>query len=87
VIGKLLVLAAIGLGLYLFVTNKLAGPRGMSVDEAAKLLGVGVQTDTNSIIEAHRRLITKVHPDAGGTDALAAQINRARDIMLKHIQR
>jgi DnaJ homolog subfamily C member 19 len=84
---KLLVLAAIGLGLYLFVTNKLAGPRGMSVAEAAKLLGVGLQTDANSVVEAHRRLIAKIHPDAGGTDALAAQINRARDVMLNHIQR
>ena len=35
-----------------------------------------------AIRAAHRRLIASVHPDKGGTEALAAQINAARDLLL-----
>ena len=34
------------------------------------------------IKEAHRRLMRGAHPDAGGSDWLAARINQARDILL-----
>ena len=36
---------------------------------------------------AHRRLIASVHPDKGGTEALAAQINAARDLLLQERKR
>jgi DnaJ homolog subfamily C member 19 len=85
--NKLLLLAAIGFGIYLYARRTLATPRGMSVDDAAKMLGIATGADNDAVIEAHRRLIAKVHPDAGGTDALAAQINQARDTMLQRIRR
>jgi DnaJ-class molecular chaperone len=44
---------------------------------------VAVNASTKDIQEAHRRLITKNHPDVGGTDYLAAKINQARDLLLK----
>ncbi|WP_425459676.1 hypothetical protein [Hankyongella ginsenosidimutans] len=31
---------------------------------------------------AHQRLMQRLHPDKGGTDALAQQINAARDRIL-----
>ena len=55
----------------------------MSREEAALILGVAVHAGAKDIQEAHRRLITKNHPDVGGTDYLAAKINQARDILLK----
>lgn len=56
----------------------------MSVDEARALLGVGPQADAEAIRAAHRRLIALTHPDRGGTEALARNINRARDLLLRH---
>lgn len=54
----------------------------MSPDEARGMLGVGADADAEAIRAAHRRLIAQTHPDRGGTQALASQINRARDVAL-----
>jgi DnaJ homolog subfamily C member 19 len=58
----------------------------MSVNEAAKLLDVAPDADADAINAAHRRLIAKVHPDAGGTAELAARVNQARDLLLKRLR-
>lgn len=50
---------------------------------ARALLGLGRDADPDAIRAAHRRLIASVHPDKGGTEALAAQINAARDLLLR----
>ncbi|MEJ7927011.1 molecular chaperone DnaJ [Sphingobium sp. AN641] len=52
--------------------------------EARALLGLTIDADADAIRSAHRRLIASVHPDRGGTEALAAKINAARDILLRH---
>lgn len=50
--------------------------------EAAALLGVAEDASEEEIDAAYRKLMAKVHPDAGGTSALAQQLNTARDILL-----
>lgn len=58
-------------------------PKAMTVEEAAAFLGVAPEATTEEIKAAHRKLISQIHPDKGGTDYLASKINEARDLMLK----
>ena len=57
------------------------GPMGRS--EAAEILGVSEDSSPDTITEAHRRLIQKLHSDRGGTDYLASLVNQARDVLLE----
>ncbi|MDB5399817.1 MAG: hypothetical protein QOF70_2110 [Acetobacteraceae bacterium] len=57
-----------------------SGP--MSRQEAYEVLGLHPNASEAEIKDAHRRLMRGAHPDAGGSDWLAARINQARDILL-----
>lgn len=79
---KLLLFAAF-VGVMIWYGRRLMLLAAMPRDEAAKLLGVAPDAGADAVNEAHRRLIAKVHPDAGGSEELAARVNRARDALLK----
>ena len=57
-------------------------PQAMSRQDAADLLGVDINASPEEVREAHKRLMQKIHPDRGGSDALAKQINHAKDILI-----
>ncbi|KAK1429371.1 hypothetical protein QVD17_11579 [Tagetes erecta] len=59
----------------------------MTKKEAAQILGISENDAKDKIKEAHKRLIVKNHPDAGGSVYLAAKINHAKDTLMKNTKR
>ena len=59
-----------------------SGPDTMSREQAYDILGLTPGASRDAIIEAHRRLMQRVHPDRGGSTYLAAKINQAKDVLL-----
>jgi hypothetical protein len=84
-----LALLALGLGLMFAArssrtraSSKAAAQR-LSLEEARALLGVQASASRDEIRAAYTRLMRLAHPDRGGTVGLAAQLNAARDRLLK----
>ncbi len=82
---KVLIWIGVAFALVWLWRNAKPNAANMSVGEAAKLLGISENAGTDEIIGAHKRLIAKVHPDAGGSAELASRVNRARDTLLKRL--
>lgn len=55
----------------------------MSDHEARQVLGIGADAGADEIQAAYARLMRRAHPDAGGSPGLAAQLNAARDRLLR----
>ena len=53
--------------------------------QARVLLGVAQGAPREAIIDAHRRLITHVHPDRGGSNDAVYEANAARDLLLERL--
>ena len=64
-------------------TETFSGSSDMSESQALDVLGLKEDASKEDIIQAHRRMIQKVHPDRGGSTYLAAQINAAKALLIK----
>lgn len=57
----------------------------MTREEALRVLGLREGATRDAIVNAHRSLIKKVHPDHGGSDLLAQQVNEAKRVLLSDV--
>jgi type IV secretion system protein VirD4 len=54
----------------------------MSAAQALEILGLELGATEKEIRAAYNRLMQKVHPDVGGSNFFAKQLNAARDVLL-----
>lgn len=85
--GWLLASGLVSAGLWLTVASRQRAvpPRaeGMTDNEARSILGVTAYATTTEINTAWKRLMSRAHPDQGGTQGLASRLNAARDHLLR----
>ena len=62
-----------------------SNPDTGEVDAARSLLGLGRTASRDDIIEAHRNLLIRVHPDRGGSSEAVHRANAARDLLLARL--
>lgn len=58
----------------------------LSKEEAQNILGIGADANISEVLDAHKRLMKKIHPDAGGNHYFASRLNQARDKMLEEMR-
>jgi hypothetical protein len=77
----------IGISWYRGLTWRLFGTRTdqsqeFDLSKARWLLGVSAKDDAERIRARHRLLISENHPDRGGSEERAMELNKARDVLL-----
>jgi DnaJ homolog subfamily C member 19 len=81
--GKLIFAALLMAAIWWLLFAKRKPRTPLSEAEARAVLGVETGADADAIRAAHRRLVSAVHPDKGGSAELTRRINAARDVLLR----
>ena len=87
---RILFFAAIALLAWKLVTGRWpwerkSTTRAQAVFRARKLLGVSAAASREEILTAHKRLVTMVHPDRGGSNGQVHEANAARDLLIDEL--
>ena len=87
---RILFFAALGVLVWKLVTGRWpwerkTAMRAQAVFRARKLLGVSAAASREEILTAHKRLVTMVHPDRGGSNGQVHEANAARDMLLEEL--
>jgi len=88
--SKLIVVLALVMIVYRWLRGRwpwepARGRRSSAAVQAGVLLGVREGASREEIVDAHRKLVARVHPDRGGTADLVHEANSARDLLLGEI--
>jgi len=68
-----------------YLTTQSAAERALA--RARTTLGVARDASAEDIRAAHRRIVTIIHPDRGGSAADLQEANAARDLLLDNLSR
>ena len=87
---RILFFAALGVLAWKLVTGRWpwerkVSTRAQALFRARKLLGVSAAASREEILVAHKRLVTMVHPDRGGSNGQVHEANAARDLLLDEL--
>ena len=86
---KILLIFTLGLVLGALLLPSLLRTQNVSkqhdVPEALGLLGLTGKATKEQIVRAHREKMRIHHPDLGGNQFIAAQINWAKDVLMRDI--
>jgi hypothetical protein len=87
---RILFFAALGVLAWRLITGRWpwerkTATRAQAVFRARKLLGVSAAASREEILTAHKRLVTMVHPDRGGSNGQVHEANAARDLLLDEL--
>jgi hypothetical protein len=87
---RILFFAVLGVLAWRLVTGRWpwerkVATRAQAVFRARKLLGVSAAASREEILTAHKRLVTMVHPDRGGSNGQVHEANAARDLLLDEL--
>ncbi|MFB0613021.1 molecular chaperone DnaJ [Aurantiacibacter poecillastricola] len=88
--GKFIVFIGLAILVYYWIFKRWPWQPKLSSREAAltkarETLGVSRFANRGDIIAAHKRLVTTVHPDRGGSSEKVHEANAARDLLLEQL--
>ena len=83
---KLLIAVVVAGMIYSWFRRSIVSGSAMRPSEARELLNIHVGATADEIRAAHRRMIARVHPDAGGSAGLATRVNAARDTLIAELK-